>query len=62
MDIKFIIYSVRIYENYSYQIKHCAKTGKLKTTKILVSSDFCYEDWRGGICQIHIIGTKSMLL
>lgn len=26
MDIKFIIYSVRIYENYSYQIKHCAKT------------------------------------
>lgn len=25
MDIKFIIYSVRIYENYSYQIKHCAK-------------------------------------
>lgn len=26
MDIKFIIYSVRIYENYSYQIKHSAKT------------------------------------
>lgn len=61
MDIKFIIYSVRISENYSYQIKHCAKT-KMKNYKILVSSDFCYEDWRGDICQIHIIGTKPMLL